>query len=576
MKHIYSFLIFSTVFFSCKNEQPVLVKDNVLDIAISREPKMLHPFVNPVSSSRPVNQNIFLPLADFHPETYELTPILIDKIPEETPISEGEFAGGVAYTIQIRQEAKWDNGSPITAKDLLFSLKAIMHPDANTGNYKGYISRIGDAVINEDNTNEITIYFKDYYILSQELVSTMEIYPQYHYDPTYALDSVTFSQLNSEDAKKVVEENISLKNWATEFNSVKFGRESVNGAGPYKVKEWVANQRIVLEKKKNYWGENLDNIFLKAYPEEIVFHVIPDATTALIQLKEKNIDMITKVSADDFFGLQENETYKDEFDFLTVELMKYYYIALNNSQPELSDPDVRRALAHLIDIKQLIEVIEGGLGAQTVGAFNNKKEYYNKSLSPIAYDIEKAKSILSKEGWEDSNANGTIDKILNGKLTEMELEMYITGSDLSQNIALLFQKGAKQAGINIKIITKKYSDFRRENLKKRDYDLTTLVIGQDLVLDDPYNTWHSDNDNPSKSNDVSYRSKKADQLIDKIRITRDKQTRNNYYMELQEVMYEDQPVIFLYNPMDKFILSKTWKGQATLKRPGYIPYTFSN
>ena len=162
----------------------------------------------------------------------------------------------------------------------------------------------------------------------------------------------------------------------------------------------------------------------------------------------------------------------------------------------------------------------------------------------------------------------------NGQKIEMDLDMYITGSELSKNIGLLLQENAKKVNININIITKAYKDIVRENIKKRDYDLIPLVLGQDLALDDPYTKWHSDNDDPAKKNDISYRSKEADELIDNIRSTQDDAQRSQYYKDLQKVMYDEQPVIFLYNPQEKIIVSKDWIASSTMKRPGYFAGTF--
>ena len=255
--------------------------------------------------------------------------------------------------------------------------------------------------------------------------------------------------------------------------------------------------------------------------------------------------------------------------------MRCYYIAINNSKPELADPDVRRALAKLVDVPKLIEILEGGLGRQSASAFNEKKPYYNDDLTLIQYDIEGARKILSEKGWADTNQDGSVDKIINGKAVEMDLDIYITGSPLSKNIALLLQQSAKEVGITINIITKKFAQISSEHIAKRDYDLTPLVLGQDLFLDDPYSTWHSDNDAPNKGNLAAYRSEKTDEIIDNIITTKDESERVNLYKELQQVMYDDQPVIFLYNPKEKLILSKKWKGSTTLKRPGYFAGEFT-
>lgn len=570
------FVLVIILLFSCKSEVPIVEIDDTLDIAIRREPKMLNPFLNPSSTAREVYQCIFTPMADFDPVTYQIIPILIKSIPEGEKITDGPYKGGTKYTIEFKEEAKWDNGSPITGKDLLFSMKAINHPGTNAASYRSYVRWVTDVVIDPENERKVDFFFKDYYILAKELVVTLQVYPQHVYDANKAMDEVSFTDISGSKAKEIIELNPKLSAFAADFNSVKFTRETIENIGPYKVKEWIANQSIILEKKQNYWASNSDNPALQAYPEKIVFHIIPDETSAVSQLKEGNIDLLMNITSSAFSELEKDELYKNKFQFLSEELMRFYYIAINNSKPELADPDIRRALAKLNDVPKLIELLEHGMGSQTVGIFNGKKPYYNSSLKPIELDIEGAKEIFKTEGWTDSNNDGSVDKILNGQKVEMDLDIHITGSELSKNVALLMQENAKRAGVKINIITKKYSETMRDNIKTRDYDLVPLALTQTLTLDDPYIKWHSENDDPSKSNDVSYHSDEADALINKIRSARDVESRNNYYKELQKVMYQDQPVIFLYNPTEKMVLSNNWEGKTTMKRPGYLANTFKN
>jgi len=577
MKYTLQIIALTAVFLlgSCKSD-PVAnqSKDTILDIAVGKDPGILNPILSPTSSARLMYRNIFVPMADFDPVTYKLTPILIKEIPTPEEITEGAFKGGTKYTVELRDDARWDNGQPITAEDIEFTIKAIKHPNTNAAGYRSYFRWISDIETYADNDRKLSIIFKDYYILAKELAVTFEIYPKYHYDPSGVLDDLTIAQLDAENVADYIAQNPTLAKFADEFNGVKYTREAITGAGPYELTEWVTDQYILLTKKENYWADKSDNLALANNPEQIKFHMMADPTSAMTQLKEGNIDVFANMSSKNFFNLKENELYKDKFQFYTPELMRLYYIGINNAKQELADPDVRRALAMCIDVPELIELIEGGLGRQSTGSINATKEYYNKDLKPIPLDIDGAKKILADEGWKDTNADGTIDKKFGGKQIELDLDFYITGSSLSKNIALLMQKNAKEAGININIITKPFKDFKRENLKKRDYDLTTLFITQDMVLDDPYSRWHSDNDDPKANNDISYRSPKADALIEKIRSTKSDSDRNQYYKELQQVMYDDQPVIFLYNPTDKLIVGEKWKGSSTTKRPGYFAGTF--
>jgi len=568
------FTITAAILFSCKGDKAKTQADNILDIGILKEPVMLNPLLAPNANERVVFHNMFATLADYHPETYEMSPILIKEIPSADPITEGPYKGGTQYTVEIKDEATWDNGSPITAKDIEFTLKTIKHPGTNTGLYTTYLKWLTDFKVDPDNPKKGTFFFKDYYLVSKELAITIEIYPQYHYDANNSLDEISILQLDSDNAKEIIKSKPNVDAFAKDFNGVKFARESIVGAGPYKFKKWESKQIIVLEKKENYWAEGTDIPSLMANADELRFHLISDETAMISQMKEGNIDVCANMSGRSFFDLQANETYGDNFEYFTPELMRFYYIDINNSKPELSSPKVRRALSKLVNVPKLIEVLEGGLGHQTVGIFNEKKPYYNSNLKMIEHDIEGANEILKKEGWSDTNNDGSIDKVINGNKIEMDLDIHITGSELSKNIALILQEAAKKVGVKINIITKKFKDIVPENIKKRDYDLVPRILGQDLALDDPYVRWHSDNDDPAKNNDTSYRSEKADDLIEKIRSTQDDQERTQYYKDLQKVMYDDQPVIFLYNPQEKIIVSKDWKASTTMKRPGYFAGTF--
>jgi len=575
IRYLFSLLIL-LIIFSCGSDSQGEKNENILDIALTKEPAGLNPYVIATSNAREVYQYIFVPVADFDPVTYELTPILVKEIPKLEPITSGEFEGGYQYTFEFKDDAVWDDGSPITGEDYVFSVKAVKHPLTSTAGYSGYFQWISDIKIDSLNPRKFSVLFKEHYMLSKELASTIEVYPRYIYDPSNALTSIRISDLDAGNIDELISKNESLKTFAEDFNSIKFSRDNISNCGPYKLKEWIASQSITLEKKEDYWGKKYPDIeALHAGADEIIFHFIADEAAIMSQLKEGNLDVYNEVSAESFFDLKTNMTYDEKFQFFTPELMKFYYVALNNTSPEISDPNVRKALAKLVDVEQLIKIQEKGLGRQTVGFINEKKPYYNSTLEPIAHDVEGAKEILAEQGWEDTNYNGTIDKKVGNQLVEMELDMYITGSDLSKSIALLLKENAKKAGITINIIQKQYKDIRDSHLKTGDYDMTILSINQDLTLDDPYGKWHSENATPGNRNYYRYISERSDEIIDSIRSTKDDATRNRLYLELQAEMYKDQPVIFLYNPVEKLIVSDEWKATATMKRPGYMANTFT-
>jgi ABC-type oligopeptide transport system substrate-binding subunit len=128
--------------------------------------------------------------------------------------------------------------------------------------------------------------------------------------------------------------------------------------------------------------------------------------------------------------------------------------------------------------------------------------------------------------------------------------------------------------MDIKITEKDFKLIRLENIKTRKYHLIPTIISQDLQQWDDLSKWHSANDTPDGSNDMSYRNPTTDKLIDEILTTKDDKLRTSLYQKIQQQIYDDQPVVFLYAPEERIIVSKKWSSSATAKRPGYLANTF--
>lgn len=204
-----------------------------------------------------------------------------------------------------------------------------------------------------------------------------------------------------------------------------------------------------------------------------------------------------------------------------------------------------------------------------------RKNYYHNQLEPIPYDIDTAKKILADQGWSDSDSDGTIDKMINGEHVELELDMYVSEGKLGQQIALLLQEAGSKANIKINIIQKPFSEIEKQHLNTRDYDMTPMVVRQDLVLDDPYSRWHSDQDKVGGRNIYGLQNEQLDQITEQIQVTNDPAVRNRLYRQVQEILYDEQPVIFLYSPRERIVVSSEWNSSSTVRRPGYLANTFT-
>ena len=130
-----------------------------------------------------------------------------------------------------------------------------------------------------------------------------------------------------------------------------------------------------------------------------------------------------------------------------------------------------------------------------------------------------------------------------------------------------------QAGIAVNVVTKDAAAWRQA-IGKREFELLPMQVRSSPAPSDPYQGWHSESDQPGGGNRSGFRNDEADDLIEEIRTTEDASRRNVLYMELQELIYEEQPVIFLYVPVERMIVNTAIEMTPSSRRPGYFENLF--
>jgi peptide/nickel transport system substrate-binding protein len=389
---------------------------------------------------------IFPTLLEYSPETTKLSPVLVKSRPEIEPINDGPYSGGAKYSYELLDEATWDNGSPLTAKDYEFTLKVLFNPHVACEVYRQYLSLIRDVELDSNNPKKFAVLTDEQYIKA-EYATGLFILPEYVYDPEGLLKNYSVGDLTdpAQAEKHAADEN--LKAFGEQFNSSKYSREKefVSGAGAYKLEEWIAGERIVLKKKENWWGDKLrdQNKMLSAYPEKLIYIPVSDPATSISMLKDQSIDVMSAIPENQFLELKENELVNQHYNFYTPDILGYYFLYLNTRIPKLEDKRVRRALAHLFDVDEVLKSVKLGFAVPIIGPFHSTRSYYNKNLEPIKLNIEKARNLLSEAGWTDSNGNGTVDKNIDGELVEMNLQYLITPNNPTSNN---FRRGAARHG----------------------------------------------------------------------------------------------------------------------------------
>jgi peptide/nickel transport system substrate-binding protein len=517
------------------------------------------------------------PLAELDPHTYTLTPLLIEDLVKSDPITQGPDSGGAVYHLKIRDEANWDDGTPITGHDYAFTVKMALNPNVDVGDWRGFLTIITEVLVDTDNPKKFDVIISEPYFLSDILVCNFNIYPVHIYDSTGQLKDIAVRMLTDPArADSLAKVDPRLQQFAQSFMHVRFGNEIVSGSGPYRLVSWETGQRIVLERKANWWGDNLNTkpSLMHAFPRQIIYEIIPDENTALTMVKDGSIDVIAEVSPRAFVDLRADSTLHDRLHFLTPKITQYYSLDLNNSIPILREKNVRKALAHVVDYAGIMENVAQGMAQRTIGPFQPDVAYYNTDIAEVPFDIDKARTLLTEAGWSDTNGNGVLDKMIEGKRTELNIDITVSQRPEGQAIALLLKENAAKVGMEIDIITKDAAMINQDR-RNRTFEILPLRPRSNVTFVDPFQNWHSSSDVPGGGNHSGFRNATADSLIIVIRTTNVESERIAAYKELQVVLAEEQPVIFLYVPLERLIINKRFHVQPSARRPGFFENLFT-
>ncbi len=574
ISNTYFILIVIGLLASCR-QAPETLSGYAVNVRLPSEPENLNPMLSKSSYGSQITSLIMLPAAEFDPITLQLTPLLITKVPLGEDVNEGKHAGGKLYRMEFRPEAVWDNGTPVTAKDYLFTLKTTFNPYITSAGWSSQLSFLSEIVLSETDPRFVDVYIDSSYILSLEVVTNFNIYPEYLYDPEHIMSQFSYEELRDPNTKWTPQQDSLLKAFAETFQSPLFLREVVEGSGPYKFVEWTTGEFITLERKENWWGDKVNDapLLLQAYPQSITYHIITDAAAAQAALKSGQVDVISEIPPASFIQFKNDPEWKDKFQFESPALLQVYYLELNNRNPVLADRNIRKALAYAIDYDGIMNNLLVGLGTRTVGPIHPSRSYYHKNLQPVKQDINRSISLIKEAGWKDTNGNGTADKVIKGKLQELSITLKIPNKEEGQMLANIVRENARKAGIDVIIETLDPSAFNQD-IRQFNFDMAPVRARFYPSVDEPYLAWHSASDQAGGGNRSGFHHDAADEVIMNIRTAGNIAERDSGYLELQEIIYEEQPAIFLYVPLERIIISKKYKIISSSRKPGYFENLF--
>lgn len=540
---IFLAIVVLSAFVSNKNSSTKVYKDELVIHSLS-DATGLNPYtVSDATSRRYVIPNLMQTMLYFDLKTMNLVPVLAIGMPDVNEVDDK-----LELTYEIRPEANWDNGTPVTAKDVLFSYKAIFCPKVNSDNIKPSLDFVRDIRTYADNPKKYTVICNKNIGAIEGTAYAVTILPEYIYDSKGLLKNYTIAELTVENPKCADDKNV--KQFSDFFNSQQTMREAayVQGSGAYRFVSWETGQRLILERKKNWWGDNVKdkNMFFEAYPKRLVYVTINSFTTALTALKNEKIDFIYVTPVKDYVDLDNSPKFRKNFYKVEPVQLAYQCIGLNHKDKILKDVKVRQALCYLTNVDQIVEKVIYNKGVRTNSTIlPMKKDIINPAIQFYPFDIEKGKTLLKEAGWNDTDGDGILDKVIDGKKTDFVITYnYNSGNSLREMVGLLMQRSFHQVGIDLSIKALEWSLYQDE-LKKHNCQMWYQGWVSSPGLDDNKELFHTSSANGG-SNYMSFGNAKTDKLLDNIRVEFDEEKRKALYFEMQVIEHEQVPYIYLY------------------------------
>jgi len=523
-----------------------------------------------------VSRQTFQTLGDLDPKTLEIKPLLVKAIPTVRMVQDGPRKGSFAYDFEINPEATWDNGTPVTANDVAFTLKIICHPGLPS-TWRGYLAQLSGIEIDPSDSKKFSLFFNSFYMLSLETLCNTPIYPAYNYDAANRLTNIPLSDFldTSKTAALVIDPN--LKAFVEEFSQAKFANDpnAISGSGPYRL-ELMNEQGAIMVKKQNWWGDNAVEQYpmLAAFPKKLVYKVVKDDLTLENMIKNGELDLIGGViNPAKFLEMKANDTLASKYNFLAMGTTQYNRWVLNHRNPILADVQVRQALTHIVDYDYFVNQVQRGMAVRIAVPMPPDRPYYAKNIPLPDFNIAKAKAILAQAGWTDTDGNGILDKVINGKRQQLSFKLMAAMSIKTNELfANSLKETARQAGIDLILASTDLSVMSADT-RSGNFDSALLGVALFPGQVEYYQRFHSKSLSPAGDNRAGYISAKADSLIEAIRSQPDVAKRNDLYLQVQQVFYDEIPEIVLFAPTQRIIISKKFEpGLESGNRPGYYEH----
>lgn len=415
------------------------------------------------------------------------------------------------YTFEIKKGVKWHDGVDFSADDILFTIETIQNPDTRSYLYESWKG------------------------VKAEKTERGEIKLSLAEPSDSFLENTTL---------KILPKHILGKIPPASMQTVDFNTKPV-GTGPYKfgsLTKESGREKLVLSMNKDFYDK-------KPYIEKVVLESFLDEKELVDEYNKKNIKGIgnpTQELVKKFSGTRGS----DEHEYI---LPRYVAMFFNVESDFLKEKNLRLALSQSVDRKQVLDKAVDGQGLPA---------YY-----PIAPSLASHTSVTVDSKGDMAKANETLKAasytLENGQLKYQgkDVTLKIASGDTKElkSTTEIIADNLKKMGIKTEIKIENMNNLQKEYIRPRNYDI--LVIGENLgTTPDLFSFWHSSQIADPGLNFSKYKDRKLDKYLEVSRKSTNDAEKQKKLEEVQKVILEEVPAVYLYNPYYIFITSDKVKG----------------
>ncbi len=424
---------------------------------------------------------------------------------------------GLTYTFKLKPGIKFASGNPITAEDVAWSFERVVKLDKSPA---FILTQFG---LTADNVSETAKAADD---------TTFVFTVDKPYAPSFVLNCLT-ATVGAVLDKKLVMEHAEAKTPSDDYKyDTDFGyawmKTNYAGSGPFRIRDWRANEIVVLERNDNYYGE-------KPALNRVIYRHVKESATQRLMLEAGDVDVARNLEPGDYDAVQKNA------DLTTTDAPKgtVYYISLNQKNEALAKPEVREAFKYLVDYDAIGATLIKGIG-EIHQTYQVKGVLGALDSNPYKLDVAKARELLEKAGLKDG----------------ISVTFDVRNTQPVTGIAESFQQTAAQAGIKIEIIP---GDGKQTLTKyrARNHDLYIGQWGMDYW--DPNTNADAFTSNPDNSDDAAVKSLAwrnawdIPELTEQVKaalLERDNEKRAELYRKLQQEALETSPFVMIFQQIE--------------------------